>query len=93
MHPERDNQTDDRRQTALKAARRAHAEERLHVESQVESAGVDEQPFQNVRVASQIGPTQAARFVQMRIRLCGTRERNGDSIASRPPDRLWRRYG
>ena len=68
VHPQCDHQGDEGRQTALKTARRAHADEGPHDEAQVESPGVDEQPFQDVRVASQVRSTEAASFVEMRIR-------------------------
>jgi hypothetical protein len=46
VHPQRDNQRQTGRQTALKPARGTDADKRPHEESQVESAGVDDQAFQ-----------------------------------------------
>ena len=58
--PKHDEERHDRGQAPLQAAGRPNAEERSHKESQVEAAGVDEQSFQDVRVAAQMGPSHAA---------------------------------
>ena len=63
-----DNQSDHRPQAALEAARRADADELPHQESEIEAADVDEEPFQDVRVATQVRPAQAARLIEMRVR-------------------------
>jgi hypothetical protein len=46
-----DDPRDQHAQAALETARRADADERPHQESEIESADVDEEPFQDVRVA------------------------------------------
>jgi hypothetical protein len=54
MRPECDDQRDQRAQAALEATRRADAEERAHQEPEIEAPDVDEEAFQDVRVAPQV---------------------------------------
>ena len=61
-------QRDDHGQTPLEAARRANTEACPHEEPQIESADVDEQSFQDVRVTPQMRPTQTTGLIEMRIR-------------------------
>ena len=51
----------DGRQAPLQAPWRADADERPHQEAQVESADVHDEPFQDVRVAAQMGPPADSR--------------------------------
>ena len=50
----------------LKAARRAHAKEDTHQQSEIEAAGVNQQPLPNVRVAAEVHAAHAAGLIQMR---------------------------
>ena len=48
----------------LEAAGRADANERPHQESEIEAADVDEEPFQDVRVATQVRTAHASRLIR-----------------------------
>ena len=72
--PERYNDRCRGRQVSLQAPRRPHAEDGSQKESQVELADMDEQPFQDVGVAPQVGAAHASGFVgNARSAVPGTR--------------------
>jgi hypothetical protein len=66
--PKRDDQGHHDREPSLQAAGRADPEARAHQEAQVEPTRVDQQPFQDVRVAAQMRAAHRARLVEMRVR-------------------------
>jgi len=68
MRPECDDQRDQRAQAALEATRRADAEERAHQEPEIEAPDVDEEAFQDVRVAPQVRPAHPAGLIEMGVR-------------------------
>ena len=66
--PQHHHDGHDGRQAPLQAPWRADADERPHQEAQVESADVHDEPFQDVRVAAQMGAPHPPGFVEMRVR-------------------------
>src|SRR5215831_5800328 len=65
----RNDEGDHRSQAPLQAARRPDAEERSHEEPEIEAAAVNQQAFQDVRVAAQMRAPHPAGLVKMRVRL------------------------
>jgi hypothetical protein len=49
----------------LEAARRAHAKERAHQQSEIEDAGVNQQSLPDVAVAAEVHAAHAASLIQM----------------------------
>ena len=84
--PERPNQrekgAEDRDDAALQAARRADADQLPHEEAEIEAAGVDQQPLQNVRVPAEVHAAHPAGLVEMRE---GSSKRSPRSRSSRWP--------
>src|SRR5688572_4948408 len=68
VRPPRNDAGEQRRQPPLQAPWGADADEGPHHEAQVEAAAVDEESFQDVRVASQVRASHRAGLVEMRIR-------------------------
>jgi hypothetical protein len=52
----------------MQASRRADSEAGAHEQPQIEPAHVHERALQNVRVAQQMRPSQAGRFIEVRVR-------------------------
>src|SRR3712207_64573 len=65
---EYDEHRDHRAEAALEPARRADAEKCPHQEAEIEAADVDDEPFQDVDVATQVRPAHSARLVEMGVR-------------------------
>src|SRR5258708_23435990 len=59
---------DDDAQAALQAARRPDADQMTHDEPEIESARMDQQSLEDVRVTPQMRPAHAAGVVEMRER-------------------------
>src|SRR5512142_2562547 len=66
--PPRHDEGGERRQVALEGAWRANPEERPHPEAEIECARVQEQPFQDILVATDMRAAEAAGLVKMRER-------------------------
>ena len=63
QRPQRGNDGDE---PPLQPSRRAHADQLPHQESEIESAGVNQQALPDIRVAAEIYTTHPARFVEVR---------------------------
>ena len=57
---------DERDEPPLQPSRRAHADQLSHQQSEIETAGVNQQSLQNVRVAAKEHASHAAGLVEMR---------------------------
>src|SRR4051794_18545558 len=61
----REKRGEDRAEPPLQATRRANADQLPHEEPEIESARVDQQSFQNVRVPAKMHATHAAGLIEM----------------------------
>src|SRR5215210_7536967 len=82
--PQGHDEGDERRQLSLQTTRCADADEGPHQESEIEAADVYEEPFQDVRVPTQMRAPQAAGLVEMRIRAL---QSFASATLQRPPSR------
>ena len=57
---------DDRDHPPLQPSRRAHADQLSHQQPEIETAGVNQQSLQNVRVSAKVHASHAAGLVEMR---------------------------
>ncbi len=51
----------------LKPSRRSNSQPHPHKQSEIESAGMDQQTFQNVAVTPQVHPAHSPGFIQVRV--------------------------
>ena len=65
--PQRYQGGDRRREPALTAPRRADPGERPEQQTEIESADMDQEPFENVGMAAQMGAPHAPGFIEMRV--------------------------
>src|SRR5712691_9538081 len=87
---------DDDGGAALEAARRAHPDHLTHEESEIEAADVNQDPFENIRVAAQMRAAHAPGVVGVRegafhILAASTHQATSPTAANPSPIAIHRR--